>query len=455
MHRWIHLLLVWLPLMAAGQPNWEHAGIPGRVISLFCVWANPAHDTIYYGGNVSLDSTLNWQQTNPVLMYASGQWETVGPIWGDINSIVKWRDTLFVGGYFLQAGGQPIQHIAAYANGVWSPYGVFNNGIRKLKVLDDTLYVMGSFTTVDGIDSKLIAKRSGGQWVPIGDLEPSSFGGILDAEIYQGQLVACGAMTLPDGRLVIVFDGTQWSALGPGILGGVSGARCLSVFGNELYVGGQFSTADGNPGMNIMRWDGTQFNAVGDGIRWQLGSTSFAAVFTMAVHDSVLFVGGGFNYAGGVPANGVAMWDGVEWCGVPGEFLYPGTSGVEAMDFYHDTLFVACGWIVDADSVYKNAKFVGSTYPDTCSGPVGIGEGGSWHQSVVLYPNPTNEHFVLTGFMGIRMIEFFDTQGRKLRSILVQADEPINIADLTTGLYTIRLLGPKGEPNAFLRLMRE
>jgi hypothetical protein len=42
------------------------------------------------------------------------------------------------------------------------------------------------------------------------------------------------------------------------------------------------------------------------------------------------------------------------------------------MAFYYDTLFVACGYMADGDSVHLAAKFVGANYADTCSGPVGV-----------------------------------------------------------------------------------
>jgi hypothetical protein len=132
----------------------------------------------------------------------------------------------------------------------------------------------------------------------------------------------------------------------------------------------------GNAGRDIMRWDGTQFQPVGGGLQRNLGDNSgFSDVRGMEEHNGVLYVGGGFRYAGGVPAYGVAGWDGTQWCGVPGN-LSDGSGhlgvGQGGMAFYQDTLFVACGYLADGDSVYLAAKFVGTSYADSCSGPVGV-----------------------------------------------------------------------------------
>jgi len=50
---------------------------------------------------------------------------------------------------------------------------------------------------------------------------------------------------------VFAIDGDQWFSLGSGM---DSGCAALAVFQNNLFVGGWFSTADGNPASRIARW---------------------------------------------------------------------------------------------------------------------------------------------------------------------------------------------------------
>ena len=176
---------------------------------------------------------------------------------------------------------------------------------------------------------------------------PSPFYGLLDITKHEGRLVVCGSFFINGATSIAYLEGGQWNILGSGILGGLSSIHAMAVYQGDLYVGGQISMSGGNAGRDIMRWDGNQFQPVG----------------------------GGFRYAGGVPAYGVAGWDGTQWCGVPGNLSDgPGHLGVGqgGMAFYQDTLFVACGYLADGDSVHLAAKFVGTSYSDTCSGPVSV-----------------------------------------------------------------------------------
>ena len=205
---------------------------------------------------------------------------------------------------------------------------------------------------------------------------PSPFYGLLDITKHEGRLVVCGSFFINGATSIAYLEGGQWNILGSGILGGLSSIHAMAVYQGDLYVGGQISMSGGNAGRDIMRWDGNQFQPVGGGLQRNLGDNSgFSDVRGMEEHNGVLYVGGGFRYAGGVPAYGVAGWDGTQWCGVPGNLSDgPGHLGVGqgGMAFYQDTLFVACGYLADGDSVHLAAKFVGTSYSDTCSGPVSV-----------------------------------------------------------------------------------
>ena len=59
----------------------------------------------------------------------------------------------------------------------------------------------------------------------------------------------------------------SWSALGSG-LGIYNHDRvdALEIYNGELYVGGRFNIADTIPEMCIAKWNGTNWSAVGSGI---------------------------------------------------------------------------------------------------------------------------------------------------------------------------------------------
>ena len=103
---------------------------------------------------------------------------------------------------------------------------------------------------------------------------------------------------------------------------------CFEIFdggaGPELYVGGLFRYAGGNPvGEGIARWNGVSWSTVFLGVTGPNG----AGVRALEVFDDgtgpALYVGGAFNYVGVVTAaNNIAKWDGAQWsalgAGLPG-----------------------------------------------------------------------------------------------------------------------------------------
>lgn len=428
-------------LLVQAQEQWAAAGAPCHVLGfLRHVSSNPTKDTIYFAGAINIDGG-SWQDSNAVLRYCNGQWDTLGVLNAEVMSVVVYHDTLIAGGNFLNASGASCRGIAFHDGVSWQPYGDFGvTGVRMLRVLEDELYAVGGFTEVDGQPASGVAKRIGNGWEPIGQMDSA---GLLDIAIYNGKLVVVGNIDFPNGRNIAQWDGNEWSLLGPGIVNLMSGGQCLAVYQGDLYVGGQIALAPpDNPGQNIMRWDGTQFHALGQGIQWWLGnSSSIATVMEMVEHDGKLFVGGGYRAAGGIDAQGLSTWDGVEWCAVPGDFRSSG--GIWGMDFYRDTLFVACGTVLDGDTVNGLVKFIGDEYTTTCSGPVGLPNIVGTN-SIRLFPNPGSMQISLSGLPADATIEVYDGVGRSLYTNNGDEDHiTIRTGDWPPGTYFISINHPK------------
>src|SRR5205807_1696397 len=101
------------------------------------------------------------------------------------------------------------------------------------------------------------------------------------------------------------WNGASWSALSSGLGGGpFAQASALGVSGNDLYVGGAFTTAGGQPATNIAKWDGNNWTPLGSGLNGD--------VYALAVVKDV-YAGGYFTTAGGTAANNIARWDGTNW----------------------------------------------------------------------------------------------------------------------------------------------
>ena len=107
-----------------------------------------------------------------------------------------------------------------------------------------------------------------------------------------------------------------WSSLGTGSQNGVSGGRfpavyALAVVGNEVVVGGEFTSAGGVSANRVARFN-TQTNtwsSLGTGSSNGVSGIGLVYVNALAVVGNEVFVGGRFTSAGGVSANGVARFN--------------------------------------------------------------------------------------------------------------------------------------------------
>lgn len=172
-------------------------------------------------------------------------------------------DGFVVAGWFLQAGGIAVSHIAHWnGHGVWSDLGGGAN---------DTVFALA--TTVSG---ELVA---GGDFTVIGGVAANR---------------------------VARWDGTQWHPFGGGLAGLQGTVRALLPMPDgSLLAGGNFA-GPGGGGNSLARWDGTSWQTFGGGCDWFLTHLGLAP-------NGDVFAVGTFTQIGGVVANGVARWDGSTW----------------------------------------------------------------------------------------------------------------------------------------------
>ncbi|QDU66312.1 carboxypeptidase-like regulatory domain-containing protein [Engelhardtia mirabilis] len=243
---------------------------------------------------------------------------------------------LYAGGNFTTAGGNPALRVAKWDGSTWSPMGEGLSGkVNSLTSFDDgsgagaQLYAAGAFQFSGATPALRVAKWDGSSWSQVGSGLTTDFLGILDLGVFDDgsgagpALYAGGSVTgiagQPTGGIA-KWDGSSWSALGAGTNDIV---LALDVFddgsgpGPALIVGGRFTSVDGLPAAHIAAWDGTSWSTLGSGM--DITSPTAPYVQSLVVHDDgsgsgpALYAGGVFNIAGGVPAGGVAKWDGSTW----------------------------------------------------------------------------------------------------------------------------------------------
>lgn len=440
--------VVLMPHLADAQ-FWASAGLPGTSVVLQEVYATPNEDTLYYCGTLQLNG-VSWWASNSIMRLTAQGWDTLGVVHGVVTTVVHWHDTLVVGGAFTTVNSDTMYNVAAHVNGNWLPFGVFQDlSVRRLRIIDEELYAVGSFDSVDGDTTIVgIAVRRGGAWHRVGNSVEQDDPQLLDLTSYNGSIAAIGLMGNEDGRGIMQLIDSTWQLVGPGIQGGLSGAHSIMEYQGDLYVGGQLRLGEGNAGQDIMRWDGSQFHALGLGLQRELGNTyTFSDCRAMRIHDGLLFVGGGFRYAGGIPSDGVAVWDGSQWCGVPGILTEAG-GGAMSIAFYHDTLFVACGWLADGDSVNQAARFIGASYIDSCSGPLSTNSPLPLPEAERVFPNPATSVIRFTPpFSRNEQAVIVDALGRIVVSLSGRVPE-FDVTAWPRGMYTV--LSTKGPATRFL-----
>lgn len=257
-------------------------------------------------GEVAALNVAHWNGTT---------WAPLGAGLGGNGAVVRALavgvdGTLYAGGFFTAAGN--VRAIARWDGVTWSALGGGLNAtpglveVRALATLGNDLYAGGAFTSAGGIPTRAIARWNGSAWSAVGEgLNQTVLALTTDGD----NLYAAGYFTLAGGvpaQRVARWNGSAWSALGEGI-GTVAAdfVHALAVDGGRLYAGGVFtSLGNGAPAAHIAAWDGNTWSPLGSGTA--LGSPP--AVYGLAARPGRLHVAGTFGQAGGVHANGFAIW---------------------------------------------------------------------------------------------------------------------------------------------------
>jgi hypothetical protein len=240
-----------------------------------------------------------------------------------VRALAVVGNEVFVGGEFTFAGGVSANRVARFntQTNTWSSLGTgssngVNNDVFALAVVGNEVFVGGSFTSAGGVSANFVARfnTQTNTWSTLGTGSSNGVDGRVNALAVVGNEVVVGGWFTSAGGVsanrVARFN-TQtntWSTLGTGSSNGVFGdVYALAVVGNEVVVGGSFTSAGGVSANNVARFN-TQTNT------WsRLGTGSSNGVndwvYALAVVGNEVVVGGWFTSAGGVSANRVARFN--------------------------------------------------------------------------------------------------------------------------------------------------
>ncbi|MEY4008344.1 MAG: hypothetical protein RLZZ467_1411, partial [Gemmatimonadota bacterium] len=322
-------------------------------------------------------------------------------------AVTSGGDILVAGVFSINQNGSYINNLARFSGGAWSALNGFEvvaGNITRLS-LDPAgnLYVFGVFDAINGVTMNGIAKWNGTTVSPLGSGAPdiptamtlAPSGRVFIAGYHQEYQPANPLAPTKGQYFVEYWDGSQWEAITSGLS---SNVNALLLYGENLYVGGDFRFAGGVAANHVAKWDGTRWSALGQGTN--------GPVHALALDDlGNIVAGGNFSSAGGVPALNIARWNGTSWSAmgsglsgpvyalamdnegwiyVGGEFDFAGGVPSQGVARYAlgswESFGSGPGIYVKALAVNDgNSLFVGGTEPPNGAGMVLQWDGFQWH----------------------------------------------------------------------------
>ena len=245
-----------------------------------------------------------------------------------VSSLAVLGDTVYIGGFFEQVGGEPRKNLAAldvssarvltWRADVGEPLvsGVSFEFVGMLEAVPGRLYVSGSFSRISGVPRESI----GAVDTATGRLldwrvRPASLveGGTPDIAVHRGSVYLLSTRSSPDDpaggardSLAVVDAGTgRGRSYGPfaSSVSDVNALMALVVDGHRLVVGGSFDGLGGHRDASFLTLDLRTGKVLG----WGPATDGWATA--LAVRDGAVALGGGFHMIARGARDGLASFD--------------------------------------------------------------------------------------------------------------------------------------------------
>jgi len=383
-----------------GQRYAYGSGMDGAVAALKAYTTGTLYNTRKYvlvaggyfseAGGTTVNHIARWTESR--IVFPAPTWTAMGAGFnGDVYAIERFNNQVYAAGTFTLSGSTPVSYIAKFNESTlqWEPVGGgVNFEVDALKVYGSSLYVGGKFWTAGGVATGGLARWDGTSWSAVDG--PFSSGNVFSLEIHQNKLVIGGAFTGTVGSAnLLQYDGSHVTGFPAGGTEDGSSVFALHSTGSRLYAGGSFTLVGGSVPASHLAWCDSTWHAVLDGVQ---GTSPFGNVATIANDGTLVNVGGDFTVEENATTNSPAdVW--FDETGIPAFATQPYTQALDPGSNATLTAVPDTGYTGLALQWYRNGHALSD-------GPTGTGSSLSGTHS----ENLTITHLTYTDFTNYTMV---------------------------------------------------
>lgn len=324
-------------------------------------------------------------------------------------------------------------------------------GISPRHDEQDNLYMTGFSTSICGYPEAAVFRYDADgfhEWTPYQQI-PVDNGNFIGTVIeFQGMTYIRGIFRDPlsDGWCNLMrHNGSSWEYV-PGWGSGSGAIKDVVIHNDVLYIVGAFREP-GAPGNGLAAFDGQNWLDFGTGLELAI-APGYTSVLTLQWFHDDLFVGGQFTKAGGIPANGLAKWNGTQWCSLPGFDQEPGptTRTISGMAVWRDSLYVnGAFYELEGQAFNTIAKWIGGDAVSGCSSPISVPGISGQQGSMRVWNSAESRWSVQLPYEERWALDIFNAAGAVIGAqVLNGSTGNLDITSLAHGLYLIRATDMKG-----------
>jgi hypothetical protein len=269
---------------------------------------------IYAGGwftTIGGQSRNRIAKLNNTTGAADVTWKTWNPNSnsGVITIAISGSD-IYAGGWFTTIGGQSRNRIAKLNNTTgaadvtWNPNA--SDSVSAIAISGSDIYAGGSFTVIGGQSRNYIAKLNNTTGVADVFWDAGADNGVFAIAVYGSSIYAGGEFTFlgeysESLSYIARLDNTTGAVdltWNPNANNSIS---AMEIIGNDIYVGGSFTTIGGQSRNRIAKLNNTTGAA---DVTWNPNASDI--VYAIAMSGSDIYAGGSFTTIGGQSRNRIA-----------------------------------------------------------------------------------------------------------------------------------------------------